>query len=656
MQPWWASLSLSRVRSYTIAGVADLPQDLFPGTDVLVPLMPKATESRTAHDIEAAARLRTGVNREQAQLELTAIAASIAVGNRRTNEGWSMRLIPLSDVVVGPRTRSMVRMVAAAVALLWLLACANVAGLQAARSIARKNEMKTRRALGASVGRLFGQVLTESLVLAAAGTAVGLGLALFAVQALQSFAGESFPRMAEVRIGGPIVGIALAIMAASALLFTIFSGHSHALQVNREISRRERGRDALIVAQVALASVLLLGAGLLLHSFLRLQNVDTGFDPDRLLAVHVSLPGPSYTNQRKVAFFRNVLQQVSGLGEVEAAAATNIPPFSGDSTANRFRLDGEATSGEFHAAAWRAVSPGFFRTLGVALKRGRLFTDRDTDGSPEVVILTESMARKFWPGQDPVGRRLLWGKSGSPKTIVGIVGDLRDVALDAAPQPTMFRPFAQLADSPMTLVIRTKNDSVAATADVRRTIQAVDRDAAIDFQTLRSAMSRTLLGSRASLFSVVAFAVLAMVIAAFGLYGLISYRVNQRQPEIGMRLALGASPGHVLWSVQRRCLALVGSGLAIGLPAGFALSTLMSSLLYETRPAQPSAYAMVVMVFAAVGAAASYGPARRAALMDPAAAIRHEWRCPKPGVHAFTSSFPDSTVGGRALDRRMGSS
>jgi putative ABC transport system permease protein len=234
------------------------------------------------------------------------------------------------------------------------------------------------------------------------------------------------------------------------------------------------------------------------------------------------------------------------------------------------------------------------------------------------------MAKTFWPDQDPIGKRLLWGRSQNPKTVVGIVGDLRDLAVDTPAAPTMFRPFAQLSDAPMTLVIRTRRDPAAAIADVRRAIWSIDRNAALEFEPLRQAMADSIRRPRVSFLAFTAFAVIAMITAAFGLYGLISYRVNQRQQEIGIRLALGCPAGSVRWGVQKRCLVLVCAGLAIGLPVAYALSTLIASLLYETRPTQASVYAVVLLVFAAVALVASYGPARRAARMDPAAAIRYE--------------------------------
>ena len=568
--------------------------------------------------------MRPGVNVEQGQAELSAIAGSIARENAQTNAGWGIRAMPLAGFLAGPNTGRTIWMIFAAVALLWVLACANVAGLQMARNIARRHEIGTRLALGASRGRLMAQSLTESAVLAFGGGIFGVVQAGCAIAAIRRLASGSLPRMAHLSMDPAAIAAAAGCLFASTLLFGVSWGRPPALQQRREVSRRDGGRDLLVVVQVAMAIILLCGAGLLSESFLRLRAVDPGFDPDRVLDVRVDLPGQREAETRRIAFFREAAERLARLPEVKSAGATNVVPFSGHGTANRFRVEEEAASAEYRVAAWRAVTPGFFTTLGIPLKRGRLFTEGDADGALEVVILSESMAKRFWPNRDPIGRRLLWGRSASPKTIVGVVGDLRDMAVDAVPVPTMFRPFAQLPDAPMTMVIRTRGEPAAAIADVRREIWAIEGNAALEFQPLRQAMADSILRPRASLMAVAAFSILALITAAFGLYGLIGYRVNQRRREIGIRLALGAPAGWIHWDVQKRCLMLVGAGAGIGLPLAYAVSGLMTSLLYETRPSETGAYVVVLAVFLAVGFVASYGPARRASRMDPAAAIRHE--------------------------------
>jgi predicted permease len=611
-------------QSYSIVGVADAPGDLLPGVDVLVPLNPQATESRTAHDIEVIARLRPGVGARQAQAELSTIARNIAADNPRTNKDWGIRILPLADYIAGPNTKRTVWMIFSAVALLWILACANVAGLQVARSVARKHEMSTRVVLGASRLRLLGQTLIESAVLSLAGGILGLFLAAWIVEAIRRFGGDAMPRLTHLQIDATTVGIATACISISAFIFGGLSGGQAGYQGTRKISRRDRGRDALIVAQVALASVLLIGASLLFQSFLRLRAVDLGFNPENVLSVRVSLPAEGENHTGRVAFFRNAREELARLPQVAAAGATNVIPLSGYGTANRFGVEGERDSGAYHSAAWRAVTPGFFKALGIPLRRGRLFTNADKDGSREVVIISESMARRFWPNQDPIGKRLLWGRSRNPKTIIGVVGDVRDLVVDEPPAPTMFRPFAQLSDAPMALMVRSEGNVNAAIPGIREVIRTIDRNAALEFRPLEQAMSDSILQPRASLLVVAAFAMLAMMIAAFGLYGLVSYRVNQQQQEIGIRLALGAQPASVRWAVQKRCLVLVCLGAAPGFLLALELSRFIRTLLYNTNPVELSAYTVVLILLAVVAFCASFEPALRASKMDPAAAIRHE--------------------------------
>jgi putative ABC transport system permease protein len=603
--------------TYIVGGIADMPEDLLPGVQLLLPLIPTAGDSRSAHEIEVIARVQP-----QAQADLNRIAASIDRANPQTNAGWTFRVIPLSKYLVGASTSRMLWMVLAAVALLWLLACMNVAGLQLARNVSRRHEMGTRLALGASRGRLRAQVLTESLLLAAGGALFGTVVAQFAVGAIRAFAPASLPRLAQLQMDFATSLIATGCMALSTLFFG-FAGRAPSYQGGREIDRRDRSRDLLVMAQVALASVLLVAATLLLQSFLRLRLVNPGFNPENILTVHVDLPAAAYNGAQRIRFFRTAQQELSFLPDVKSVGASNVIPFTGWGTANRFRLEDEPPA-EYHSAAWRAVSPGFFQTLGVPLQRGRLFTDADTDEAQQSVIISESMAKQYWPDVDPIGRHLLWGKSHGSKTVIGVVGDMRDLAVDAPPVPMMFRPYAQLSDAPMTLLIRTRKDPVQAISDVRRQLGSIDHDVALEFLPLTDAMAHSIQRPKASSEALAAFAVLALITAASGLYGLISYRVNQRQQEIGVRMALGATAAAVGWDVQRRCLSLVICGATVGLMGALMISRLMVSVLYETKAAEPLTYAAVLLVFVLVALVASLGPALRAARMDPASALRHE--------------------------------
>ncbi len=611
-------------KSYVVAGVAEPPRDLLPGIDLLLPLEPVAAASRTAHEMEAFARFRRGLSEKQVQAELSALGAQMAQEHPSNTAGWGVRAVPLFDYLIGQRTIRILWMILAGVVLLWLLTCANVTGLQLARRISRMQEMATRSALGASWQRLLSQSLTESALLAFAGALLGYGIADWAIHLLRLFAMNALPRLAFLHADPAVISITLAGLVVSALIFGILPARRSLTVGQRGTSKRDAGRDSLMVAQVALASVLTLGAGLLFQSFSSLCAVNPGFDPDRLLTAPLSPSIPGISDWQRVAFVRAVADRLKELPGVESVAATNVAPFTGYGTLNRFRLENEPQTNEYRSAAWRAITPDFFRVTNIPLKSGRLFTDADTSGAPEVLIVSESMARHLWPNQQPIGKRLLWGSSRSPKTIVGVVGDMRDLAVGSAPVPTMFRPFAQLSDAPMTALIRVKGDSPALLSSIRKAIWSVDPDVPVELRLLRTTMADSLFPERASLQLMAAFALIAMTIAASGLYGLISYRVSQRRLEIGIRLALGASASSVRWSVQRRCLALVCTGLALGLPVAFACSRFISSLLYEVGPTDLSSYAAVLVLFAAIALLASYPPASRAARLQPASIIRHE--------------------------------
>ena len=609
--------------TYTVAGIGDVPGELLPGVELLFPLIPKAGESRTAHEIDVIGRLRNGISIGQAQAELSTIGGRIAREHEQTNAGWTFRAIPLSRYLLPPDVSHGVWMIFGAVVLLWLLACLNVAGLQIARGVSRRHEISTRLALGASRTRLLSQTFTESLVLSLAGGLLGTIAAEYALAAVRELGSRMLPRLAYVHLDVSLLLIPVGCLLISTVLFGLLSARPGAFEARREVAARDRGRDALIVMQVALASVLLLGASLLFESFIRLRAVNPGFNPENLMSARVNLADMSHDNLQRVAFFERATGELSRLPGVQSVGATNVLPFSGEGTANRFRIAGDSLS-DFRSAAWRAVTPGFFSMLKLPLRYGRFFTEGDRNGSLEVVILSESMARGLWPAQDPVGKQLLWGKSGSPKTVVGVVGDLRDLAVGEPPVATMFRPFAQLSDAPMTLLIRTQGDPMTAMTGIRQRVAALDPNAALEYQSIGEAMSASILRPRAGFTAVAVFALLALTTAAFGLYGLISYRVNQRRQEIGIRLALGAEAGRIRWDVQKRCLSLVCWGAMLGLPVAFALSSFTAAVLYNTEPTRPGAYCVVFFIFIAVAFVASFGPAIRAARIDPAAAIRYE--------------------------------
>ncbi len=617
---------------YSVTAVADFPQELVPGTDVITPLIPRATESYSAHDVGVVARLRRGITMAQAQADLTALARGVGQEQPHTNGGWNVGTTPLFNYVTGPATVRTVWMLTAAVGLVWLLACANVAGMLMARGATREHEISTRFALGASRGRVFRQMLTESCLLALGGAGIGLLLAKLAVSAIAEYGGAMLPRLAAMEIDWTVAVIALGSLVASTLLFGTTPAWAAAqrrvnftgLGSGRGIAKPSRGRDGLVVVQVALASVLLLGAVLLFQSFQRLRAVDPGFEPEGVLTVALNLSEPRYDGAHRVAFLGELARRLASVPGTHQVGATNVEPFSGGNTANRFRLEGEPRSAEYRVAGWRSVTPGYFHAMGLRLMRGRFLTDGDVDGSTEVVVISEAMARRFWPGQDPVGRDLLWGRSGNAKRIVGVVSDLRDVDLAVDPAPMMFRPYTQLTSPAMTMVVRTRLAGEATAESLRREIAALDPEMPVEVRRLPQTLAKSIERPRTGVMSVAAFAITALIIAGFGLFGVVSYRVNQRRKEIGIRLALGATPSAVRWEVQKRCLALVLGGLAAGIPVGFAASSYLTAMLYRTAPTEVWAYGAVVAAFAAIAWLASYGPAMRAAKTDPAITLRYE--------------------------------
>jgi predicted permease len=380
----------------------------------------------------------------------------------------------------------------------------------------------------------------------------------------------------------------------------------------------------LVAAQAAIAMTLLVGAGLLFKSFLTLSAVDPGFDPERLLTVRPVLAGATWSGQRLASFVSDLDDRLARLPGVDAVGATNVVPFGAWSSAIRYRRADRSPDEPLLQANWRTVTPGFFRAMGLRLLKGRLLDARDTADAPDVVVVTDSLAARTWPGEDPLGRQLVWGRTGRPKTVVGVVSDLRDRGLDVAPRPTMFRAFPQLPWNDVTIMVRASGDPAGLAAAVRRAVQAAAPDVGVAIEPMDQVVSGVLRQPRTNMLVFAAFALLALALAAVGLFGLVSYAVRQRQREIAIRVALGARPGSLLWTLLRDAAILVVSGGVAGLAGGVALSRGLASLLYETGPVDPTAYVPMFLVLVVVGAAAVLVPARRALGVDPIAVLRHE--------------------------------
>lgn len=633
--------------SHTIVGVMPAAFQ-FGAAELWMPLAPSAAGRRGDHRLGAAGRLRPGKSLEQARLDLQRVAADLSREFPDSNGGWGVRLASFPEWIIGASYQRTLLVLLAAVGFVLLIACANVANLLLARGSARQRELAVRAALGASRTRLLRQLLTESVVLSLAGGAAGLCAAQVVVAALRSISSLPLPRLDEVAIDARVFAFTLAVSIASGLLFGLAPG----LQLSRGgrgmalrdgaragISlARTRLRAALAVTEVALAVVLLAGAGLLIRSLERLWQVDPGFQTSGLLAAEVDLPPRRYPRARpedgagagpsaRALFVRDALARLSALPGVASCAVTNILPFGGGSTGIPFTVEGRApaTRDEFLSANWRSVSPRFFATAGIPLRAGRAFSEHDTALAPGVAIVTENVARLIWPdGRDPIGQRLR-PEGQEPVAIVGVVGDIRDVQLQDALPMTLFFPYEQVQWSGVTFLVRTPGDPSSLAPSVRATLASLDRDLPVSsLRPLRELAALSLAQPRFGAQLLGAFALLALVLAALGVYGILSFSVAQRTQEIGVRLALGARPRSIRGLVTLEAGRVIGIGLLLGLGAALALGRTLDALLFGVGAADPVTFAVVAGVLLAVGLLASLVPASRAARTDPIVALRSE--------------------------------
>ena len=577
------------------------------------------------------ARLREGVGVEQANRELAAIAAALAREYPAFNRTWTTTVLPLIETVVSADFRRALMVVSAAVALVLLIACANVAGLLLARAAARTREMAVRTALGAARGALVRQLLVESLVLATLGGALGVLLAMWGLDALAALAITAIPRADEIAVRPVVILFACAVTTITAIVFGLAPalgasrGRLEALRAREPAATRgeHRVRDALVVAEVAVAMVLLVGAGLLTRSFVRLQQRDLGFAPDRLLILQVS---PSRVTS-PAFFYDALLTRLAALPGVEAVAAGSSLPFAGPNTANTFTIEGRKFEpGSAPDADLRAVTSDYFRTLGIPLVRGRAFSARDGTGAP-VVIINAAIARRFFRDTDPIGRHLQVG-SRPPALIVGVVGDVRYRELDDPSnelRPMIYSPAASAPATPLTIALRTSVAPATLQSSVRSAVTALARDRPITrLESMEEILDTSRGPQRFNATVIGAFAWIALVLAAAGLWALIAHAVARRTHEIGVRVALGAAPREVLRMVAGRGVLLASIGIVLGLAASAAMTGVLQRVLFETRPTDPVTFATLAAVFLAVAVTASVLPARRALRIDPVEALRSE--------------------------------
>ncbi len=620
--------------SYTVVGVLPAAYALSP-EELFTPIAHSGARDRTMPTVGAYGRLKPGVTVQAARAEIGGLCRGW-VKQYPYPKDWGALVLPLRDYLVRD-VRASVLVLGAAVALVLLIACANVANLLLARAGAREREIAIRTALGANRNRIVRQLLTESAVLGAIAAAIGLLLAWGLARALVAIE-LPFPLLRDVSLDLPVLGFTVAATLITTLLFGLapaFAAAHTGLVENLkeggrgsgESLRRTRFRSALVVAEVALSLLLVIGATLTVRSLARLLAVDPGFKPERVLTAGVTLPESGYREpERRLNFFRAVLERLAAAPAVNSAGMVSHLPFGGVKAGTDVVAEGAPPPrpGDQNIAFLRSIDPGYFRTLQVKLLRGRWFTPRDPEGPP-VAIINETLARLLWPRQDPLGRRFGSLRSTARLTVVGVTADIRNTSLAEEPDPEYFVPYTQTPAMTMSLVVRTPLDPMRLASTIRAAVRELDKDVPIsEVAPLETSISRSTMVRRFSVSLLGAFALIALLLAAVGIYGVISYSVTRRTPEIGVRMALGAARGRIAAMVVGRAVMLGAIGVAIGLAASAALTRLLRSMLFGVSATDPAVFAAAAVFLLVIAALAAYIPARRAAAVDPLIALRHE--------------------------------
>ena len=590
----------------------------------------------------AIAKLREGVTLEQATDDMRNLMAQLAKEAPRRNTGWSVALVPVHELTV-ETIRPALLVLSGAVLLVLLIACVNVANLLLARSTVRQRELGLRTALGAARTRLLRQMLTESLLLAFVGGIAGLVLAIAFHRGLLALVANRIPvpRLDQVALDLPVVGFTMAIALGTGLLFGLVpallatSSSNDAMREGGRHGAAPRSRRALgtlVVAEVALSLVLLTGAGLLIRSFVRLQNIDPGFRADGVLTARISLPATRYSEERlTVEFFKNAVARIQALPGVQSAAGITYLPMSGPGIGTSFyRLDrAKPADGEMPTTEVRPITPGLFKTMGIPQLAGRDFTDADIATAPHVAVVSEGLVRRHFPGENPLGRRLQVSIGSAPDgmnvEIVGVVGDVKFSSLDVETRSAVYIPHPQLPLGLMTFVIRTDMEPSALTSSVAGAVRSIDPELPLaDVRTMSEVVDATLARPRTVSALLAVFALIALVLAGVGVYGVMAYSVSQRTQEIGVRMALGASVQSVFRMVLGQALKLVSIGVVAGLVAAGLLTRLLETLLFQTEPLDPLTFGATALVLLIVATFASYVPARRGTRIAPTEALRAE--------------------------------
>ncbi len=650
---------------YTVVGVISKSFQPDPPVDVFIPLQPDPNSTNQGHYLQVAGRLKPGVSLQRAEAAMKIAGERFRRANPKwMNDGESVAVLPMQQFIAGD-VRLPLLILTSAVAFVLLIACANVANLLLARAAGRQREIAIRAAIGASRLRIVRQLLTESVALALTGGLVGLIIGAWGVRVLLAYAPGNIPRVTETTSGGgnsvlltldwSVVAFTFGIAVVTGIVFGLFP----ALRISRtDLSstlkenasrggtslRQNRTRGALIVAEIALALVLLTGATLMIRTFAALRGADPGFDPRNVLTLQTSLGGTRYSKTVQVEdLTRRVLPKIEALPGVLAAASSIALPVDGSGIDLPFNIAGRPLKGKdiYHGdEQWRCISPHYFAALKVPLLRGRLFDDRDSSNSAKVVIVNQEMAHKYWPKADPIGQQIVIGKGLGPefeesaRAIVGIVGNIREISLANGVPPAMYVPVSQVSDGitrlasdviPTAWLIRVSANPLGLANAVERQFLSVDNQLPVGhIRSMEQVISQSIARQNFNMLLLTIFAFIALLLSAIGIYGVMSYSVEQRSHEIGIRMALGARANAMVRLVVRDAMKLAAAGLLIGLAAAFGLTRFMSALLFGVRATDASTYIAVAFILAAVAFVASYVPAKRAAKVDPIVALRYE--------------------------------
>lgn len=620
---------------HAVVGVMPPGFDFPGGAEAWIPLRAGRDRNRDDKDLAAVGRLAPGASLAGLGGELRAFGRALSDSRPASNRGWSAGAVPFDEWLIAPRFRDAVWVLFGAVGLLLLLACANVANLLVAHGATRHGEMRIRAALGAGRRRLARQLFTESALLGALGTIAGVLVSSWSIAAVHALGDNRVPRLEQVRVDGSVLAFACLAGMVSCVFFGLAPA-VHTARVDlrsgmdaggRHTAKGRRLRHVLVVAEVSLALLLLVGAGLLANSFVRLLNADSGFDSRGVMAMSLEIAPARYPDDRLAAFYHDLLERVRAIPGVDAAAATSTNPFRQVGFSNNVTPEDRAASAPpsgLVQADWRSVTPGFLDTLRIPVIAGRTFNSTDRGDGERVVIVNQALARLLWPGGDAVGKEIYWGgTTGRTRTVVGVTDDFQDEQLDAAAGPMLLVPHSQVALPAMTVLIRTSLPAATIAPAIRGTVKSMDSALpAPEIQLVEASRTAAAAGARFNTALLGAFAAIAFVLAVTGVYAVLAFTAIERRRELAVRLALGASAREIVRLLVTGGLMLTGIGIALGLVAAAGVTRVLRSLLYDVAPHDPATFALAAIVLLAAATLACYLPARRAGRLDPVSVLR----------------------------------